>query len=180
MYDSNLTANIKLVLNHKAHVGYTPNSSSSVLLFCEDITGRDTSYQVSCLHLALGQANKKTQIWSLFLSVQYQFHLKDKKKKNIQKYRHFAQISIKWNVKKKRSIIIWLASLREKCPYSEFFWPVFSNISDWIRRDTPYLPLFSPSAGKYGPKNFRIRTLFTQCILLLWLQISLNITHHKR
>ena len=81
MYNSNLTANIKLVLNHKAHVGYTPNSSSSVLLFCEDIRGRDTSYQVSCLHLALGQAKKKTQIWSLFLSAQYQFHLKDKKKR---------------------------------------------------------------------------------------------------
>ena len=179
MYNSNLTANIKLVLNHKAHVGYTPNSSYSVLLFCEDIRGRDTSYQVSCLHLALGQANKKTQIWSLFLSVQYQFHLKYIKKRISKNIGTLLRSQLN-EMSKKRSIIIWLASLREKCPYSEFFWPVFSNISDWIRRDTLYLPLFSPSAGKYGPKNFRIRTLFTQCVLILWLQISLNITHHKR
>ena len=33
--------------------------------------------------------------------------------------------------------------------------------SDWIRRDTPYLSLFSPNAGKYGPENFRTPTLFT-------------------
>ena len=38
-------------------------------------------------------------------------------------------------------------SLREKCPYSEFFWFVFSHI--WT---------------EYGPEKLRIRTLFTQCI----------------
>ena len=36
--------------------------------------------------------------------------------------------------------------------------------SDWIRRDTPYLSIFSPNTGKYGPEKLRIRTLFTQCI----------------
>ena len=35
--------------------------------------------------------------------------------------------------------------LREKCPYSEFSWSVFS-----------------PNAGKYGPEKLRIRTLFMQ------------------
>ena len=34
--------------------------------------------------------------------------------------------------------------------------------SDWIRRDTPYLSVFSPNAGKYKPEKLRIRTLFTQ------------------
>ena len=40
-------------------------------------------------------------------------------------------------------------SLREKCPYSEFLWSVFS-----------------PNAGKYGPGKLQIRTCFTQSILL--------------
>ena len=34
--------------------------------------------------------------------------------------------------------------------------------SDWIRRDTPYLFVFRPNAGKYGPVKHLIRTLFTQ------------------
>ena len=33
---------------------------------------------------------------------------------------------------------------------------------NWIRRDTPYLFVFSPNTGKYGPENLRMRTLFTQ------------------
>ena len=40
--------------------------------------------------------------------------------------------------------------LREKFPYSEFFWSVFS-----------------PNAGKYGPEKLRIRTLFTWCLISL-------------
>ena len=36
-------------------------------------------------------------------------------------------------------------SLREKCPYSEFFWSLFSR-----------------DAGIYGPEKLRIQTLFTQ------------------
>ena len=32
--------------------------------------------------------------------------------------------------------------------------------SDWIRKDTPYLSVFSPNARKYGPEKLRIRTLF--------------------
>ena len=35
-----------------------------------------------------------------------------------------------------------------KCPYSEFFWS-----------------LFSPNVGKYGTEKLEIRTLFTQCCL---------------
>ena len=40
-------------------------------------------------------------------------------------------------------------SLREKCPYSEFFWSAFSL-----------------NEGKYGPEKLRIRTLFTQDMAL--------------
>ena len=39
--------------------------------------------------------------------------------------------------------------------------------SDWMRRDSPYLSVFSPNAGKYGPKKLAIQTLFTQWNLSL-------------
>ena len=38
--------------------------------------------------------------------------------------------------------------------------------SDWIRRYTEYLSVFSLNAGKYGPDKVRIRTFFTQCTVL--------------
>ena len=37
--------------------------------------------------------------------------------------------------------------LRKKCPYSELFWSRFTD-SDWIRRNTEYLSVFSPNAEK--------------------------------
>ena len=40
-------------------------------------------------------------------------------------------------------------SLREKCPYSEFCWSVFSR----IRTDIPYLFVFSLNTEKYDQKN---------------------------
>ena len=51
----------------------------------------------------------------------------------------------------------------EKYPYSEFFWSVFSHIripeySVQMQEITPYLSLFSPNAGKHGPKKLRNRT----------------------
>ena len=33
---------------------------------------------------------------------------------------------------------------------------------DWIRRDNPFLPVFSPNAGKYRPEKLQIPPLFTQ------------------
>ena len=36
--------------------------------------------------------------------------------------------------------------------------------SDWIQRDTSYLSVFSPNAGKSGPEKLRIWTRFTQWI----------------
>ena len=32
---------------------------------------------------------------------------------------------------------------------------------DWIRKDTEYLSVINPNAGKYGPEKLRVRTLFT-------------------
>ena len=57
-------------------------------------------------------------------------------------------------------------SLREKYPLFGVFPVRISPHSDWIRRDTPYLSVFRPNAGKYGPEKLRIQTFFTQCILL--------------
>ena len=42
----------------------------------------------------------------------------------------------------------WKVSNQIRC----FFWFAFS-VFDWIRRDTPYLSVFSPNAGKYGPEK---------------------------
>ena len=50
-------------------------------------------------------------------------------------------------------------SLREKCPYSEFFWSVLSCIRTEYRE--------SPNAGKYRPEKLRMQTLFTQCYILV-------------
>ena len=36
----------------------------------------------------------------------------------------------------------------------EFFLVRIFRHLDWIRRDTPYLSVFSPNAGKYGPGKF--------------------------
>ena len=44
------------------------------------------------------------------------------------------------------------SSLREKCPSTELFLVRIFPHSDWIRRDTSYLSVFSPNAGKYGPE----------------------------
>ena len=47
----------------------------------------------------------------------------------------------------------FIFTLREKCPHTEFFLVCIFPYSDWIRRDTPYLSVFSPNTGKYGPEK---------------------------
>ena len=44
-------------------------------------------------------------------------------------------------------------TLREKCPNAEFFLNRIFPHLDLIRRGTPYLSVFSPNAGKYGPEK---------------------------
>ena len=41
---------------------------------------------------------------------------------------------------------------RLSCQYGVFSGPYFPY-SDWIRKDTQYLSVFSPNAGKYGPEK---------------------------
>ena len=44
-------------------------------------------------------------------------------------------------------------TLREKCPNTELFLVRIFPHSHWIRRDTPYLSVFSLNAGKYGAEK---------------------------
>ena len=43
--------------------------------------------------------------------------------------------------------------LREKCPNTDIVVVRIFMHLDWIRRDTSYLPVFSPNAGKYGQEK---------------------------
>ena len=45
------------------------------------------------------------------------------------------------------------STLRQKCPYTEFFLVRIFPYSHWITRDTPYLSVFSWNAVKYGPEK---------------------------
>ena len=56
-------------------------------------------------------------------------------------------------------------SLHEKWPNTEFLVRIFPH-SDSIHRDTSYLSVFSPNAGKYGPEITPMWTLFKQCMSL--------------
>ena len=50
-------------------------------------------------------------------------------------------------------IFIDAPALREKCPNTELFVVRIFPHLDWIRRDTLYLSVFSPNAGKYGEEK---------------------------
>ena len=56
--------------------------------------------------------------------------------------------------------------LREKCPNTEFFLVRIFPHSDWIRRDTPYLSVLSPNAGKYAPEKTPYLDTFHAVILV--------------
>ena len=51
------------------------------------------------------------------------------------------------------SVVKLIRSLREMCPNTEFFLVRIFPYSNWILRDTSYLSVFSPNAGKYGPEK---------------------------
>ena len=46
-----------------------------------------------------------------------------------------------------------------------FFWSVLFPHLDWIRKDTSYLSVFSPNAGKYGPEKTPYLDTFHAVIL---------------
>ena len=91
------------------------------------------------------------------------------KKINIQKCLVCEQ-----DFKKKEMSIRTTHTLREKCPNTEFFLVRIFPHSDWIRRDTPYLSVFSPNVAKYGPKKTPYLDTFScsdKLVSLLFLDI---------
>ena len=57
--------------------------------------------------------------------------------------------------------------MREKCPYTKFFLVRIFPLSDWIRRDAEYLPVFSPNAGNTDQEKLGIFDTFNAVLLLL-------------
>ena len=67
-------------------------------------------------------------------------------------------IDVKLGVLTILTITAWKLSLFEVFPVRIF------PYSDWIPKDTPYLSVFSPNAGKCRPEKLRIRILYSQWI----------------
>ena len=66
---------------------------------------------------------------------------------------------------------LWLKlALCEMCPNTEFFLVSVFQHSDWIRRDTLYLSVFSLNAGKYGPE----KTPYSDTFHAVWFSILLT------
>ena len=59
-------------------------------------------------------------------------------------------------------------SLCEMCPNTEFFLVRIFPHSDSIRRDTSYLSILSPNAGKYWPKKTPYLDTFHAVFLDVW------------
>ena len=64
--------------------------------------------------------------------------------------------------------------LREKCPNTELFLvPIFPHL-EWIRRDSKYLSVFTPNAGKYGPETTPyLDTFHTVCVFGYFLKFGI-------
>ena len=61
-------------------------------------------------------------------------------------------------------------SLCEMCPNMEFFLVRIFPHSDLIRKDTKYLSVFSPNAGKYGPEKISYLDTFHAVVNSIKLQ----------
>ena len=66
------------------------------------------------------------------------------------------------------------------CPNTEFFLVLIFTHSYWIRRDTEYVSVFSPNAGKFEPEKLRIWALFTQWRTLGVFGFTKSITHYSK
>ena len=74
------------------------------------------------------------------------------------------QVNFFFLVKKKyeKTVTLVIFTAWKVSVFGVFLDRIFPH-SDWIRRDTEYLFIFSLNAGKYQPEKLRVRTLFTQC-----------------
>ena len=64
-----------------------------------------------------------------------------------------------------------------KCPNTELFLVRTFSHSDWIRRDTKYLSVFSPNEGKYRPEITLYLDAF-RAVYIWYSSISVNLSNH--
>ena len=92
---------------------------------------------------------------------------KGKSKIRVASIGHFMVFTLKWLFYWKNVSSQWLLlcdslissyDCRKMSVFGFFMVRILPN-SYWIRKDTPYLSVFSPNARKFGPEKFRIRTL---------------------
>ena len=112
-----------------------------------------------CLFLLLTTFSGLQNCKSVFLILKI-FHYGGSKRW----FSFFQDIHIRMNIR----LIDILTSIR---PMTTTVWKVsvigvflvcIFQRSDWIQRNTPYLSVFSPNVGKYGPEKLQIQRLFTQ------------------
>ena len=90
-------------------------------------------------------------------------HSNDFHSKTMDWFLHNSKTEQKWD----NDIFVILLKILRTCTewkvsvFGDFLVGIFPH-SDWIRRDTPFLSVFSPNAGKYGPEKLWIQTFFTQ------------------
>ena len=80
---------------------------------------------------------------------------------------YLFQVPSPWNIRCDLSLCRnaspYIITAWEVSIFGVFLVRIFPD-SDWIHRDTSYLSVFSPNAGKSGPEKLRIWTRFTQWI----------------
>ena len=80
-------------------------------------------------------------------------------------YLHFFVFVQNWNFKNFKGT----RTLCEKCPNKEKFLVRIFLYLDLVQTDTPYLSVFSPNTGKYGPEITRYLDTFHAVRLIFWL-----------
>ena len=125
-----------------------------------EITLRHGCSPVNLLHIFTTAFLKNTSMWLLlvFIFKKNQYH---------DLYNHWF-IIIKWVKRTRRKYFVRILKLTKwnwkymgACPY---YWPNLVSTfpySDWIRRFTLWISVFSLNTGKYGPGKLRIQKLFT-------------------
>ena len=69
--------------------------------------------------------------------------------------------------------------LPENCPNTELFLVRNFPHSDWIRRDTEYLSVFSPNAGKIWTRRSSVFGHFSRCVICVEAVLSDNVKSCK-
>ena len=161
-----------VVIDDSFEFEYKHNGSSVQILLMADFWHpdvpqweRETLYPVSwwrnTIYIPLQISNFKTVFWNTDYS-----HMIKPKTRRLSLYHNILQCTFSQ---------LYLNSAAWKVSVFRVFPARIFPHSDWIRRDNPYLSVFSPNARKYGPEKLRIRKLFTQWKIQFHCQINVRI-----